>query len=88
MSQDKHLYFLRSVWAAYMRGETVLALEIPLKSEYTSYGVSSMGGKLTEIEALGWKLEHWTVAPNDHGHMTAYPVFRAVPDATIVEPGS
>ncbi len=88
--QSYHQIFLMSVWAAYMRGEAIPALQIPLKDGPSGRRpeVSSLGRKLIEIEALGWKLEHYAVAPDDHGNTIAYPVFRAVPGATVVQPGT
>jgi hypothetical protein len=53
-------------------------LNTPSSQTGMSGNIDDWSAMVDEVEAVGWRLEHWAIGQDNRGRPQAYPVFRRV----------
>lgn len=53
-------------------------LNSPATQPGMTANIDDWSAMVDEVEAVGWRLEHWAIGQDNHGRPQAYPVFRRI----------
>lgn len=78
MTNTKNSSIASDAQQAWDEGATTFSavLNYPSMNTGNSAGVDAWTAELSAVEAIGWKLQSWAVAPDRRGNLVAFPVFK------------
>lgn len=78
MTTNKNSTIATDAKEAWDAGATAFSavLNYPSMNTGNSAGVDAWTAELSAVEAIGWKLHSWTVAPDRRSNLVAFPVFK------------